>query len=709
MASHPPDIIERTLSGGEFKDMVLGPIDESTITKDDIPKVEKAGAAPAAVSANDGNKPSLDSCINIYDFEAIASRTVPQQGWVYYSSGADDEITLRENHNAFHRIWMKPRVMVNVKEIDMTTTILGHKCAMPMFLSAVAMCKLGHEDGEMAWMEGACEQDIIYMIPTLSGCSFDDIVKTRNACGKPNYPMFFQLYVNQDKEKVTKIVQKAEKAGCSALFITCDAPQLGNRERDRRVKVSHSGAAAQGGKSGGSNQGTSKALTTFIDPSLSWDDIPFFKSITKMKIVLKGVGSKEDAIQALELGLAGVLLSNHGGRQLDFARSAIEVLPEVMEALRAHPKYDPETFEVFVDGGIRRGTDVFKALAMGAKAVGVGRPALYAMSAYGGPGVSKMIQIMKDELFMAMRLMGTPTLKDIKESSVLTENLNTHIAMVPQDMLQRETYIPPMSQAVANHFERFDAAKAQDKAAKEAALEVVADPTTAQVAVKLVSVVLTSVFKTVFTLDARASINRSAMFLMVFLVVHVAGNLSIFSGKQVFNEYTDLLVNGALSPAIKAIEIYLALAFVLHAAVGSYLTFKYKKLKPSKKESLAVYPLGQAKLALTGTAITVFVLVHLWQFRLDRPESVNGELPDEYSHVLSVMKDRKMAVLYCIGVLLLSAHLWSGWAKTTSKMDFSGADKALLKPVIAMGQMVVAAITVGYLAVIYKSHQIANE
>jgi len=320
-----------------------------------------------------------------------------------------------------------------------------------------------------------------------------------------------------------------------------------------------------------------------------------------------------------------------------------------------------------------------------------------------------MIQIMKDELFMAMRLMGTPTLKDIKESSVLTENLNTHIAMVPQDMLQRETYIPPMSQAVANHFERFDAAKAQDKAAKEAAKEVVADPTTAQVAVKLVSVVLTSVFKTVFTLDARASINRSAMFLMVFLVVHVAGNLSIFSGKQVFNEYTDLLVNGALSPAIKAIEIYLALAFVLHAAVGSYLTFKYKKLKPSKKESLAVYPLGQAKLALTGTAITVFVLVHLWQFRLDRPESVNGELPDEYSHVLSVMKDRKMAVLYCIGVLLLSAHLWSGWAKTTSKMDFSGADKALLKPAIAMGQMVVAAITVGYLAVIYKSHQIANE
>lgn len=179
-------------------------------------------------------RPSLESCINIYDFEAIASRIVPMQGWVYYSSGSDDEITLRENHNAFHRLWLKPRVMVNVKEIDMSTTILGHKVSMPMFLSAVAMCKLGHPEGETAWTKGAEAGEIIYMVPTLSGCSFDEIVNARK---NKKYPMFFQLYVNQDKEKVKTIVQKAEKAGCTALFITCDAPQLGNRERDRRVKV----------------------------------------------------------------------------------------------------------------------------------------------------------------------------------------------------------------------------------------------------------------------------------------------------------------------------------------------------------------------------------------------------------------------------------------------------------------------------------------
>lgn len=153
---------------------------------------------------------------------------------MYYSSGSDDEITLRENHNAFHRLWLKPRVMVNVKDVDMSTTILGHKVSMPMFLSAVAMCKLGHPEGETAWTKGAEAGEIIYMVPTLSGCSFDEIVDARK---DKNYPMFFQLYVNQDRAKVTKIVQKAEAAGCSALFITCDAPQLGNRERDRRVKV----------------------------------------------------------------------------------------------------------------------------------------------------------------------------------------------------------------------------------------------------------------------------------------------------------------------------------------------------------------------------------------------------------------------------------------------------------------------------------------
>lgn len=707
VASHPVDIIERTLSADQFKSMTLGPIDESTIQPSDIPDVDKAASHAAPVDMNVGIKPSLDSCINIYDFEAIASRTVPEQGWVYYSSGADDEITLRENHNAYHRIWMKPRVMVNVKDVDFTTTILGHKTSMPMFLSAVAMCKLGHPEGETAWMKGACEQGIFYMVPTLSGCSFDDIVKART----PKYPMFFQLYVNQDKDKVKKIVQRAEAAGCSALFITCDAPQLGNRERDRRVKVTHSGANVQSGSSGGKAQGTSKALTTFIDPSLSWDDLPWFQSITKMKIVLKGIGSKEDAIQALEMGCAGVLLSNHGGRQLDFARSSIEVLPEVMDALKAHKKYDPEKFEVFVDGGIRRGTDIFKALALGAKAVGVGRPALYAMSAYGAEGVSRMIQIMKDELTMTMRLMGTPTLADIKSASVCTDNLSSHIAAVPQDMLQKETYIPPVSQAVANHFERYDAAKKEaDAAAAQVSQKTDGEPSTGEAVIKLLSEVSKALLKTIFALDARTSINRTAMFLVLYIVVHVAGNMTLFLGPESFNAYGFHLVYGPLGQIVKVIELYLAAAFILHVVVGSYLTVKYKKLVPSKKASLMEYPLGQAKLALTGTVITAFVVLHVLQFRFNRPElAADGGHPDLYSTVLDVLRDPKMAALYIVGTCMVGVHLFSGWAKTMSKMDFSGDQKKFLKPVIFIGQFAATVASAGFVAVTLKAHFAANQ
>ena len=173
-----------------------------------------------------------------------------------------------------------------------------------------------------------------------------------------------------------------------------------------------------------------------------------------MKIVLKGVGTSDDAVRALETGCDGVVLSNHGGRQLDFARSGIEVLPETMAALRAHPRYSPATFEVFVDGGVRRGTDIFKALALGASAVGIGRPALYAMASFGTAGVVKLIQILKAELEMTMRLMGTPALADIQEKMVIVDHLHAHVTPVPSDFLQAQTYIPAITQAQRNAFTR---------------------------------------------------------------------------------------------------------------------------------------------------------------------------------------------------------------------------------------------------------------
>jgi L-lactate dehydrogenase (cytochrome) len=234
-----------------------------------------SASAPAALAAP-GPKPSLESCINVFDFEAIASSLVSEAGWAYYSSGADDEITLRENHSAYHRLWLRPRVMVNVRNIDMRTRILGHASSLPVYLSAVAMCTLGHPEGEAAWARAAGAEGVIFMIPTLSSCGLDDIVAAAGGAGgeaAPRQPLFFQLYVNADREKTERIVRKAEALGCAALFITVDAPQLGNREKDRRVKVSHAGADVQAGNTGTKNEGTSKALTTFIDPSLNWDDL----------------------------------------------------------------------------------------------------------------------------------------------------------------------------------------------------------------------------------------------------------------------------------------------------------------------------------------------------------------------------------------------------------------------------------------------------
>lgn len=186
------------------------------------------------------------------------------------------------------------------------------------------------------------------------------------------------------------------------------------------------------------SQGASRAISSFISPSLSWKDLKWLRSLTDLPLVLKGVQTAEDAILAAEHGCNGIVLSNHGGRQLDYARAAIEILPEVMEALRSR-NLDRKV-EVYVDGGIRRASDIFKAVALGAKAVGIGRPFLYAMSSYGQPGVERAIQLLQDEMEMVMRLMGAPTIPDITASMVCTRSLSMHVSTFPKDHLAAKTY-----------------------------------------------------------------------------------------------------------------------------------------------------------------------------------------------------------------------------------------------------------------------------
>ena len=442
---HPKDIIQRLLS----PDACVGVLDVSTLDPDrhvaaGEEKTPSRGLRQASTTASTEaqedqvwEKPPIETMLNTFDFESVAARTMTEEGWAYYSSGADDEITLRENHTAFHRIWLKPRVLVNVKNIDMRTSILGAKSSFPLYFTATALGKLAHDDGELAISRAAAKTGVVYMLPTLSSYSLEEMLEVR----QQGQVQFAQLYVNAKRELTKAYVQRLEAGGVKGLFVTVDAPQLGRREKDMRNKYTKD-TDVQKGDDVDRSKGVARAISEFIDPSLCWDDITWFKSITKMPVILKGVACGLDTVMAYKTGCAGVVLSNHGGRQLDTARSGIEILPEAINALNLHDANWRSRFEVYVDGGIRRGSDIFKALALGATAVGIGRPVLYSLASYGQPGVERMCTLFKDQLTMVMRLMGTPTITDITEDHVLSGNLVTHTTAQARDHLHLDTYEP---------------------------------------------------------------------------------------------------------------------------------------------------------------------------------------------------------------------------------------------------------------------------
>ncbi|KAJ9063300.1 hypothetical protein DSO57_1001737 [Entomophthora muscae] len=376
--------------------------------------------------------------LSLFDFETVAKHLMTKEAWAYYSSGADDEITLRENRGAFQRIWLKPRVMVNVQNIDLKTKILGRNSALPIYITATALGKLGHPEGEVVLTRAAHSKNIIQMMPTLSSCSLSQMMDAR----QKDQVQFLQLYVNSNREVTRALIERAEAGGCKGLFITVDAPQLGRREKDMRMKYS-ADTDIQDEADVDRNQGAARAISSFIDPSLNWEDLAWFRSITKMPIALKGIQNGADAVIAAKSGVDAIVVSNHGGRQIDTGRSAIEILPEVVSELKEHYRHNPrKRMEIYIDGGIRRGSDIFKALALGADAVGIGRPFLYAMSTYGQAGVEKAIDFLADELTMTMRLMGTPLISDITPSHVDARSLQTHSGQAPIDHWQQHIYEP---------------------------------------------------------------------------------------------------------------------------------------------------------------------------------------------------------------------------------------------------------------------------
>ncbi|TFY57602.1 hypothetical protein EVJ58_g6929 [Rhodofomes roseus] len=432
---HPPNAIHDNLPPEKH----LGPVDLDTVLKVEVTITDEETARQERIQ----QRPPLTEILNLHDFEAIARQVMTEKAWAYYSSAADDEITTRENHAAYHRIWFRPRILRSVTNVDWSTKILGHASKLPIYITATALGKLGHPDGELNLTRAAAKHGVIQMIPTLASCSFDEIVD--NAA--PGQTQFLQLYVNSDREITKKFVQHAEKRGIKGLFITVDAPQLGRREKDMRMKfeaedpreVTDNKVSNKVDRS----QGAARAISSFIDTSLDWKDIPWFQSITKMPLILKGVQCWEDALMAYDAGLAGVVLSNHGGRQLEFSRSGVETLVEVVRELKLRRglTFPNEKFQLFVDGGVRRATDVLKAVALGATA-GVWYVAafLYAFSAYGQEGVERALEILHDEFEMNMRLLGARTIKEVVPEMVDAGSIHQHIVSVPDDSLYYSNY-----------------------------------------------------------------------------------------------------------------------------------------------------------------------------------------------------------------------------------------------------------------------------
>ena len=362
---------------------------------------------------------SPKDAINVFDFEAVARAKVPPAHFGYMAAGIDDDATLRANREAFLKYYLRPRRMVDVSKVDTSVEIFGIKYDSPIFISPTGGNKAYHPDGEAAVARAAKGGNHLEMLSTASTVSVDEIVKLRGA------PVWFQLYATTDRDVAYALVKRAENAGSQAVVVTVDRVGGRNQEalfRLRRTDTRtctncHSSAEGGGGSGGDRDRRPNYAgidlskVRSMQSDNLTWEFIQQLRDKTKMKIVLKGILTHEDAKLAVEYGADGILVSNHGGRGEDNGRGAIDCLPEVIEAVNGR-------MPVIVDSGFRRGTDVVKALAMGATAAGIGRPYLWGLGAFGQAGVERVLQLMQIETRAAMMQCGVRSVKELTKAFV---------------------------------------------------------------------------------------------------------------------------------------------------------------------------------------------------------------------------------------------------------------------------------------------------
>jgi len=334
--------------------------------------------------------------VNVFEYEALAQAKMNPAFWDFYQGGSDDEVTLRANRTAFERIRLRPRVLVDVSAgaLNMRTTVLDTPVSMPILVAPTALHSMAHPEGECATAQGAGMANTLMIASTTATRSIEEIAQAASG------PLWFQLYVYPSFQVAEKLVRRAEAAGYRAIVLTVDLPYLGNREKDRHNNVTIPPEPFY--------------EANFVDVEekgqpwvpLTWESLSWLRSITSLPILVKGILTAEDAVLAVEHGVTGIIVSNHGGRQLDTALASIDALPEIVEAVTGR-------CEVYIDGGIRRGTDILKALALGARAVLVGRPILWGLAANGAQGVFQVLEILRKELELSMALAGRPTLDSI--------------------------------------------------------------------------------------------------------------------------------------------------------------------------------------------------------------------------------------------------------------------------------------------------------
>jgi isopentenyl diphosphate isomerase/L-lactate dehydrogenase-like FMN-dependent dehydrogenase len=351
--------------------------------------------------------------LTIDDYEAMARERMERSAFDYYAGAAGDERTLAANREAFSRIVLRPRVLVDVSSIDLTTTILGRAIEFPILLAPTAFNRLAHDEGEKAAARAAAAAGTIMIGSTLSTCPLEEVAASGSGA------MWFQLYVYKDRGLTQELVARAEGCGYGALVLTVDTPVLGRRYRDVRngfvlpdgLSMRNFDAKLTSASRWGAHSSFSAYVHDLFDATLSWEAVGWLRAQTKLPILLKGILTAEDAQRAIDEGVQGIVVSNHGGRQLDGAPASIEALPEVVDGVAGRA-------EILMDGGVRRGTDVLKALALGARAICIGRPYLWGLAAAGEDGVRDVLRILRDELLLAMALSGRPSIASIDRTLV---------------------------------------------------------------------------------------------------------------------------------------------------------------------------------------------------------------------------------------------------------------------------------------------------